>query len=149
MSKKFIEFLTKSGAEILETTNPWEVARFKTANGVCVVYSNSKGRITYSNKYAQEAYAAFVDDRPWIAVSKKERIKRKSVEQILLERDGSKCFYCGGEFRDDTPPTLEHFLSIANGGGDHLSNLALACEACNQEAGNLAIVDKIKLRRMQ
>lgn len=146
LAKRFEEFLEAGGAEILETTNAWELARFRTANGICVVYQNQKGRISSSNEYASAAMNAFHSGALWTAGEVKDRIKRKRVEDVLLERDGNACFLCGADFTPDSPPTLEHILSTCHGGNNHLSNLALAHGACNKEAANLSIVEKIRLR---
>ena len=35
--QRFAEFLTVAGADLLPPTNDYELARFKTANGVCVI----------------------------------------------------------------------------------------------------------------
>lgn len=146
-AKSFEEFLVASGAEILKTTNAWEVARFKTCNGICVLYQNGRGKVSYSNEYAHNAYSAYVDKRKWTAGDIAERIKRKTVEELLLERDGSECFFCRCAFDNiSSKPTLEHLLSISDGGTNHLSNLVLAHSECNTEAGNLAIIEKVLLR---
>lgn len=147
LAKRFEEFLQAGGAEILKTTNSWELARFKTANGICVVYQKANGQPSYSNEHAHNAYTAFHEKRKWTAGEISERIKRKTVEELLLERDGISCFFCGKPFSKPlNPPTLEHLLSISDGGNNHLSNLCLAHESCNKDAANLSIVEKVKLR---
>lgn len=62
----------------------------------------------------------------------------------LLKRDGPNCCYCGEPLGRDI--TEEHFLSRSHKGGNGLANLALAHGRCNKEAGNLPIIEKIKLR---
>ena len=54
------------------------------------------------------------------------------VRQYLLEKWGRKCAYCG---MTDTPLQVEHINPRARGGSDRVSNLTLACEACNQRKG--------------
>lgn len=147
LAKRLCEFLEVGGAEILPITNPFELARFKTVNGTCVIYQNKKGGLSYSNDHAKVAASHFLDGKPWSAAKKHHRVQRQSVEAKLLARDGITCFYCGVEFTDEIPPTLEHILSIAHGGTNNIENLCLCCEPCNVAAGNLAIVDKMKLRR--
>ena len=148
MASAVADYLTRGGAEMLERTNPWEVARFRTCNGTHVIYQNAKGRVSYSDEHAHNAFTAWQDGRSWTAGDIKERIKRKTVEELLVERDGACCFYCGTfDFSASKgKPTLEHLLSISEGGNNHLSNLCLACEPCNKEAGNLPIIEKVKLR---
>ena len=145
-AKQLEEFLEKRGATILPTTNSWEVSRFKTVNGVCVIYTNAKHRITFSNKHAEDAYAAFKNGKEWTATAVTKRRKRKTIEEQLLNRDGYGCFYCSHHFTEKHPATLEHLLAVTLGGTNHMANLALAHELCNQEAGNMPVVDKVRLR---
>ena len=147
LAKRLCEFLELGGAEILPITNPYELARFKTVNGTCVIYQNKKGNFAYSNEHAKVAAQHFLTGKPWSADKKHHRVQRLTVEAKLLERDGNCCFYCGVEFSEAIPPTLEHILSVTHGGTNHIANLCLCCEPCNVAAGNLPIVDKIKLRR--
>ncbi|HEY6411596.1 MAG TPA: RNA-guided endonuclease IscB [Ktedonobacteraceae bacterium] len=54
------------------------------------------------------------------------------VRELLLERWNRQCVYCD---RASLPLQVEHIQSRARGGTDRLSNLTLACEACNQAKG--------------
>jgi RRXRR protein/HNH endonuclease len=74
---------------------------------------------------------------------KQRRKKDKRVEQ-LKRRDGDDCFYCGLPLLDDV--TCEHLLSQADGGTGKLANLVLTHRKCNEEAADLPIVEKVKLR---
>ena len=57
----------------------------------------------------------------------------KSYRPSLIERDGPNCIYCGC----DDASAIDHMVPIAQGGCDHLDNLALACNACNgKKSGN-------------
>lgn len=146
LSKKFQEYLLAAGADVLPVTNCWEVARFRTSTATSVVYQNAKGRVTYSDAQAHEAFSAYSEKRQWSAIEKVERVRRKTVEELLIERDGENCFFCNCLFDTGTRPTLEHLLSIKHGGCNHLSNLVLACKPCNEAAGSLPIIEKVKLR---
>ncbi|OBS08978.1 HNH endonuclease [Acidihalobacter prosperus] len=55
------------------------------------------------------------------------------VREYLLEKWGRKCAYCGAE---NVPLEIEHIVPKSRGGSDRVSNLALACRACNQAKGN-------------
>lgn len=55
-----------------------------------------------------------------------------SVREYLLEKWQRKCAYCGFEH---VPLQIEHIHPKANGGGNAVSNLALACEPCNKRKG--------------
>lgn len=52
------------------------------------------------------------------------------VREYLLEKWGRRCAYCATQ---DVPLQIEHIVSRARGGSDRVSNLALACEPCNQK----------------
>ena len=73
------------------------------------------------------------------------------VREYLLEKWGRKCAYCDA---DNVPLQIEHVLAKANGGTNRLSNLALACECCNQNKGKLLLEqflskDKVRLERIK
>lgn len=54
------------------------------------------------------------------------------VREYLLEKWKRSCSYCG---KQDVPLQVEHIQARANGGSHRVSNLCLACEACNQAKG--------------
>ena len=54
------------------------------------------------------------------------------TRQYLLEKWQRKCSYCGMQ---NTPLQVEHIQARANGGTDRISNLCLACNACNKAKG--------------
>lgn len=62
----------------------------------------------------------------------------------LMARDGDGCFYCGKTL-DFRSCTIEHLVSLAAGGPDHASNLALSCPGCNAHAGHLSAAEKMRL----
>jgi 5-methylcytosine-specific restriction endonuclease McrA len=55
------------------------------------------------------------------------------VRAYLLEKWGRKCAY-GGE--TGVPLEIEHITPRSRGGSNRVSNLTLACHACNQAKGN-------------
>ncbi len=57
------------------------------------------------------------------------------VKEYLLEKYGRECQYCHGKSKD---PVLEidHVMPKSRGGSDRVSNLTLACHACNQDKDN-------------
>ena len=55
------------------------------------------------------------------------------VREYLLEKWGRRCAYCS---KTDVPLQIEHIIPQSRGGSDRVSNLTLACEACNQRKGN-------------
>jgi 5-methylcytosine-specific restriction endonuclease McrA len=139
---KFKTFLKSSGAEILEPTNPYEVVRFKTANGVSVVYKGKRGYSFTGD--AQDAWDAMQKKNIWTVEPRGIKEKRKTLT-ALIDRDGHDCFYCGKE-TDDTNRTIEHLLAVAHGGNNNMNNLALACQDCNVAVGDMSILEKMHYR---
>lgn len=60
------------------------------------------------------------------------------VREYLLEKWGRKCAYCGAE---NTPLEIEHIVPKSRGGSNRVSNLTLACTACNQNKGNMTAAE--------
>lgn len=60
------------------------------------------------------------------------------VREYLLEKWGRECAYCGAT---DTPLEVEHIQPRSRGGTNRVSNLTLACHACNQEKGRQSLTD--------
>lgn len=54
------------------------------------------------------------------------------VREYLLNKWNRECAYCGAR---DVPLQIEHIHSKACGGSNRVSNLALACQPCNQRKG--------------
>jgi len=55
------------------------------------------------------------------------------VREYLLEKWGRRCAYCGAE---GVPLEIEHIVPKSRGGSNRVSNLALACRACNRAKGD-------------
>lgn len=153
----FKAFLAERGCELLTPTNKYEVLRFKRAGRTNIVYRNAKGRFTTVGGDIELAVAAFTSTErktvgrarivmaiPPAIEAKRAKLRGSSVHKALLARDGDRCFYCNSRLGDDQ--TREHLVAAANGGSDRLDNLVLAHHACNVKAGELSLVDKIKLR---
>ncbi|MEG3981158.1 RNA-guided endonuclease IscB [Microcoleus sp. D3_18a_C4] len=54
------------------------------------------------------------------------------IREYLLNKWDRKCAYCGVI---NTPLQVEHIHPKAKGGSDRISNLCLACDACNKKKG--------------
>lgn len=54
------------------------------------------------------------------------------IREYLLERWEHRCAYCG---KTAVPLEVEHIIPKIRGGSDRVSNLTLACHACNQRKG--------------
>lgn len=152
----FRAFLAERGCDVLAPTNKYEALRFKRAGRTNVIYRKANGRYTIVGNDVELAVAAFtsVERRggkvkvtmsiPPAVEAKRAKLRGSAVHKALLARDGDGCFYCGRRLRDDQ--SREHLLARANGGSDRLENLVLAHHACNVKAGELPLIDKIKLR---
>ena len=60
------------------------------------------------------------------------------VREYLLEKWDRKCAYCGTK---NVPLQVEHIHPKSKGGSNRISNLCLACEACNVKKGVQSITD--------
>ena len=63
------------------------------------------------------------------------------LREYLLHKWERKCAYCGAE---GVPLQIEHIQPVARGGTNRTSNLALACEKCNQRKGAMDVRDFLK-----
>lgn len=61
---------------------------------------------------------------------RRERIRR----DVVIEREGKKCYLCGKELADDEI-TLDHVIPLAHGGSHTEDNLKVACRSCNASKG--------------
>lgn len=141
---KFEMWLREKGCEIQPNTNEYEVLRWK-GKGTGVIYRKKHGRYTHNSSYAKKAIWAFRKNKSWdggpVNTGRFGSYRKKKAK--LLERDGTKCFYCGEEMGDDI--TLEHIMPLNQGGPNSFSNFALCHEACNSKAGHLNIVEKVRM----
>lgn len=130
---------------MLPPTNPYERIRFRSRQGVGVVYEGRRG-FSVSSHLVSEAYDCFVNNKKWRGKGKPtKRIGGSRRKRQLIDRDGNECFYCGNEFEPEDL-TQEHLVAVVQNGPDRLENLVLACEPCNQEADKMPVIDKVKLR---
>jgi 5-methylcytosine-specific restriction endonuclease McrA len=141
----FVVWLRENGAEIMEPTSEYEIARWRTRKGVSVVYKNRHNVISaYSGMEAEKALDCFLHKKPWRACKAVKYNGRNSTKRQLLLRDGENCFYCNKPLGEDM--TLEHLVPRTAKGPHHMANLVLAHEACNREATTLSVAEKVRLR---
>lgn len=67
---------------------------------------------------------------------------------FLLLQQGPWCAYCGAEFSDDLPPTLDHVIPRCKGGTRDKENALLACKPCNGAKGDLDLVEFLRSRHL-
>jgi 5-methylcytosine-specific restriction endonuclease McrA len=65
------------------------------------------------------------------------------VRQYLLEKWGRACAYCG---TSGVPLNIDHIHPRSQGGSDRISNLAVACTACNQAKNNTPVQEFLAAR---
>lgn len=150
----FAEFkiwIAARGGEVLEPTNQWEVVRFRGEGKTSIIYTKKNGGVTFTGD-ASAAWNAFERRDDTFRLTKKaprmSQAKREPIVRTLIERDGNRCFYCATSF-DEVKPTKEHLVPRTAGGPDHLSNLFLSCEPCNQEVGHASAPEKIRFRDLK
>lgn len=72
------------------------------------------------------------------AVIEEKKRSWKSGQKITPRRQrvflqgGGKCHYCSMKLELSGIWQMDHYISLANGGQDHLCNLVAACAPCNQ-----------------
>lgn len=143
----FKNFLNQSGAEIFSSPNAYEVVRFRTGQGMAVIYRNGAGKLKFVGPIS-EPWRAFVSNLPWRPRPRAGQLSgdvRAETVAVLIERDGRECFYCPLPIAPGLE-TIEHLVPATAGGPDHLANLALAHRRCNERAGVLSLFEKIRLR---
>ena len=95
-------------------------------NRVCPLTSISQEVVKFDTQLMQNAEISGVEYQ-------QGELAGYEVREYLLEKWGRKCAYCGAK---DTPLEIEHLTSCSRGGSNRVSNLTLACHACNQRKGS-------------
>ena len=145
-AKNFKNWLLHRGAEIYEPTTDWEYIRFRCNKGYGVSYRNKKGALKF-NEVFQKAFNAFRANKPWNGFVEDIHAKGRppTKKRALVFRDGHACFFCMKEFGYEEL-TIEHLVPKCHGGGNHMSNLVLACSPCNSEVDIMPVTEKIRHR---
>jgi len=138
----FTSWIVSRGAQVLATTNEYEMLRFKTDTGTGVVYRNKHFRLKLVGE-APVAFEAFRKGLPWRATPAVPRVRRSADEQTLRLRDGDLCFFCQKDLGDDA--TVEHLVARTHSGPNHISNKVLAHKICNADVGHMSAMEKIRI----
>lgn len=72
-----------------------------------------------------------------------------TLVEMLGERDGWSCRYCGVLLRGDPRiayPYADHVVAKSKGGPDHIDNRALACHSCNSSKGAKSVEEFLAYR---
>jgi HNH endonuclease len=65
------------------------------------------------------------------------RLGRRERLDLVLDRDGARCVWCGRTFDDVlVTPTTEHVVPRVKGGPSWIENEVAACHRCNSERGH-------------
>lgn len=143
--------MRSNGAEVLTTTSECEVARFKANGGVNIVYRNKHGsHLSFFGSDAEIAWESFQSAKSWRNQNAERQRRRqedgKSVlVRTLLKRDGPGCFFCPDPL-EPKDRSIEHLLSLTQGGSWHVENLVLAHRVCNEKASHLSVMEKVRIR---
>lgn len=137
---KFKEWLSQRGCEILPTTNQYETLRIK-GKEIGILYNTGKTNGSFMNIAIQAFKAGKKWDGSPIKTGRHAGYRKEKAQ--LIERDGTRCFYCGQEMEEDI--TIEHLIALSCGGKNSLSNMVLAHQKCNQDAHNLPVSEKVKI----
>lgn len=149
-ASEFQRWLRGHGSEIRLPSNDYEILRFTTPQGVGVIYRNKQNRITSGSDGADIAWNAFrCGDDSW-CLPKTKRVQLTHQQAAIIKRDGDECWFCGTPFEQGGDGsknlTVEHLVSVVYRGPNHISNLVVAHQKCNQNAGTLPVSEKVKLR---
>jgi len=147
--ERFRAFLLDSGCMLLDEISPvpGELLRFAVHGRKNLVARSKKRGISVRGPDVATAAAAFVAGRAWRPFGGASRHAGKGLDGLRAElrlRDGPDCFYCGRPLGDDV--TIEELLARAWNGPRRAENCALAHARCNELAGSLPVVHKVRLR---
>lgn len=144
----FRAWLVERGAILDAPTNPYELLRCRTCHGVHVVYRNAKGKETWPLDMEDIRAKFLAGVHVPLSPDLKGRVRLRHQIEALFARDGQFCWFCEIGFlsADSAEITIEHLVPKAHGGPNHQSNLVLACQPCNREAGHLSVAEKVALR---
>lgn len=141
------DWLAARGASLIDTTNEWEVIRFKTSKSTAVIYRKATGGLTYTGG-AKAAVDSFCKNAEWRAWSATKRAKskpgRNPVFNTLRRRDGDLCFFCQQHVGEEVE-SIEHLVAVTHQGPNHISNYVLAHRRCNAQAGHMSAMEKIAI----
>lgn len=143
--QQFEKWISLCGGEVLNPLTMWEVMRVKALGQTHVVYCNKKGNETWPDSLASWFKKFNNGKHIDLAYKIKSRGNTRAYRKAIFNRDGPRCFFCDKIMPDDDI-TVEHLISVNSGGKNHINNMALAHSACNNKAGHMSLVEKVKLR---
>lgn len=99
-----------------------------------------------NKEYMQRYYRQWLAENPDKNREKSNRYRALKAgatiepvdEQMIYERDGHMCLYCGETHK---PLTLDHIEALNNGGSHCEDNLLMACRRCNSSKRDKPLED--------
>ena len=95
------------------------------SNKISFIRKLSKGFLKI-DKFAKDMKYSYHDIKP----TKREH-NPKAVKNAVLKRDNYRCVKCGSTRNLE----IDHKVSLANGGTNHIDNLQTHCQDCNRRKG--------------
>lgn len=138
------EYILSIGGEILDETNPYEVARFVVKGQTAVIYQGKKG-ISFSNKLAEEVYFNFENNKKIYLGEKKKRTSYCKIKEALLSKYGNMCFYTLEPMTEEEI-SVEHLVPLSKGGVNNIENMVLCKKEINALLADKSLVEKILFR---
>lgn len=75
---RFTAWHLAHGSEVLAPTNPYEIVRFTTQNGVAIIFKDADGKVTKDRNGAFGVLRCFRGKRDWNGGGKRERKSRSA-----------------------------------------------------------------------
>jgi 5-methylcytosine-specific restriction endonuclease McrA len=115
----------------------------KVAQMVTLLHKQLKRLIKHSDVHAQQMETLHRDlmqnfeKHRYVAESPSTPTIPNGMKKVdyLLKIQKHKCEYCGNKMNKKNI-TKEHLIPKSKGGTNHIGNICLVCNACNQKAGN-------------
>ena len=82
----------------------------------------------YQSRHPLENWTPRLPEKEWLPLTGR-----------VYRRDGYVCSYCGDT---DGPFAIDHIHPLSRGGSNDISNLCVACRACNSSKGDKLLVSE-------
>lgn len=106
----------------------------KTSEGyknICPCINTQGYQDCHEYKKTKKRYTRIREQKPF---QRKRQWLSFELRQQVAARDKYKCVYCGVSVHH-SKCHVDHIVPLAKGGSNEISNLCLACEACNLKKG--------------
>lgn len=93
-------------------------------------FIKGRAQLNAHKAYIEEEWGRFATARQRIRTGEERTVSPKR-KRVYMQA-GGKCFYCKTDIDLTDGWEMDHYISRANRGSDHLSNLVAACTPCNR-----------------